>query len=75
LLDSVQRSIGIVTALNPYIGYANATEVARIALESGRSVSEIVLERKLLSADELAAILRPEVLTEPAGQVRIQLSR
>lgn len=75
LLDSVHRSIGIVTALNPYIGYANATEVARLALESGRGVSEIVLEKGLLSATDLAAILRPEVLTEPAAQVRLQVGR
>jgi aspartate ammonia-lyase len=72
LLLSVSRSIGIATALNPYIGYANATEVARLALESGRGVAEIVLERGLLTATDLAAILRPEILTEPAGQPSLQ---
>jgi aspartate ammonia-lyase len=75
LFEVMNRSIGIVTALNPYIGYANATEVARLALESGRGVSEIVLEKGLLSDDDLAAILRPEVLTEPAGQVRLTRQR
>ncbi|WP_322092592.1 aspartate ammonia-lyase [Paraburkholderia bannensis] len=75
LLDTVNRSIGIVTALNPYIGYANATEVAKMALESGRGVSEIVLEKGLLTPDELANILRPEVLTEPTGQVRLTTQR
>jgi aspartate ammonia-lyase len=61
----VERSIGVVTALNPYIGYANATEVAQLALSSGRSVTDIVLELKLLTAEELDRILQPDVLTRP----------
>ena len=65
LRESVARSIGIVTALNPYIGYANATEVAAEAHASGRGVAEIVLERGLMSASQLAEVLRPEVLTRP----------
>jgi aspartate ammonia-lyase len=63
LRKGVERSIGVVTALNPYIGYANATEVAREALETGRSVYELVLEKKLLSKDQLDTLLRPETLT------------
>jgi aspartate ammonia-lyase len=62
----------VVTALNPYIGYANATEVAQQALESGRSVYDLVLERKLLSKEELDAILRPEVLTYPRAPLAPQ---
>ena len=65
LRDLVRHSIGIVTALNPYIGYTNATEVAQQALASGRSVYDLVLERKLLSKDRLDEILRPESLTRP----------
>ncbi|MBN8440308.1 MAG: aspartate ammonia-lyase [Thauera sp.] len=65
LRATVERSIGIVTALNPYIGYANATEVAAEAFRSGRGVAEIVLDRGLMNADELAEVLRPEVLTRP----------
>jgi aspartate ammonia-lyase len=61
----VENSIGVVTALNPYIGYANATEVAQQALLSGRSVYELVLEKKLLSKEKLDEILQPEVLTKP----------
>ena len=61
----VENSIGVVTALNPHIGYANATEVAQEALVSGRSVYELVLEKKLLSKEKLDEILRPEVLTRP----------
>jgi aspartate ammonia-lyase len=62
LRRGVERSIGVVTALNPYIGYANATEVAREALETGRSVYDLVLEKKLLTEDQLETLLRPETL-------------
>jgi len=65
LRESVERSIGIVTALNPYIGYANATEVAAEAFRSGRGVAEVVIERGLMSQEQLAEVLRPEVLTKP----------
>jgi aspartate ammonia-lyase len=61
----VERSIGLATALNPYIGYTHATAVAQEALKTGRTVYEVVLERKLLSRSQLDEILRPEVLTRP----------
>ena len=54
-----------MTALNPYIGYANATQIAQEALATGRSVYELVLEKKLLSKAQLDEILRPENLTKP----------
>jgi len=65
LEEYVARSIGIVTALNPYIGYANATEIAQEALRSGRSVRDLVLERKLLTKEQLSDILTPDKLTQP----------
>jgi len=61
----VEHSIGIVTALNPHIGYVNATAVAQEALASGKSVYALVLEKKLLSKEQLDDILRPENLTQP----------
>jgi aspartate ammonia-lyase len=61
----VENSIGLVTALNPYIGYERASEVAREALESGGSVYEIVLEKGYLSQEELDDILSPENMTRP----------
>ncbi len=61
----LQSSIGIVTALNPLIGYENATSVAMEAHATGRSVAEIVLERGLLTKEQLDEVLRPEVLTQP----------
>ena len=65
LKASVERSIGLVTALNPIIGYANATDVAREALASGANVADIVLARGLMTKAELDEVLRPEVLTRP----------
>jgi aspartate ammonia-lyase len=65
LRAQVERSIGLVTALNPYIGYEAATRIAAEALESGRSVYTLVLEEGLLSKDELDEILKPENMTQP----------
>ena len=65
LRRGVERSIGIVTALNPYIGYANATEIAQQALLTDQSVYDLVLARKLLTREQLDQILQPEVLTQP----------
>lgn len=62
----VENSIGLVTALNPYIGYAAATEVAKEALATGRGVAELVLEKGLLPPEKLALILRPETLANLA---------
>jgi aspartate ammonia-lyase len=58
-------SAGLATALNPYIGYEAAAEIAKDAVKYGRPVAELVLERGLLSAAQLRDILRPEVLTKP----------
>ena len=65
LRASVENSIGIVTALNPYIGYARATEVALEAHLSGRGVAELVIEKNLMTREKLDAVLRPELLTKP----------
>ncbi len=70
LRASVENSIGIVTALNPYIGYANATSIAQEAHATGAGVYEIVLQRGLLSKSQLDEILRPEVLTRP-GPIKL----
>ena len=58
----VDNSIGIVTALNPYIGYENATAVAAEAHQTGKGVIEIVLAKGLLTKEKLDEILRPESL-------------
>jgi len=61
--ELVMNSIGIVTALNPYIGYNNSTTIAKEALETGQSVYELVLKRNVLSKEELDRILNPENMT------------
>jgi len=61
----VENSIGLVTALNPYIGYEKSSQVADEALKSGRSVYEIVLEKGYMSKAELDDILSPENMTRP----------
>lgn len=61
----VQNSIGLVTALNPYIGYENATMIAKEALDSGKSVYKLVLEKGLLSEEKLNEILLPENMIKP----------
>ncbi len=63
--ELVEHSIGLVTALNPYIGYENATRIARVALETGRGVLELVREEKLLDDAMLDDILRPENMIAP----------
>ncbi|MBL8093984.1 MAG: aspartate ammonia-lyase [Anaerolineales bacterium] len=65
LRRSVENSIGIVTALNPYIGYENATAIAKEAHETGASVYDLVLAKGLMDRAELDRVLRPEVLTRP----------
>jgi aspartate ammonia-lyase len=61
----VRDSIGVATALNPFIGYARATEVAVEAHHSGKGVAELVLERGWMNQEQLAEVLRPDVLTQP----------
>ena len=65
LAERVRTSAGLATALNPHIGYENATRVAQEALRSGRGVAELVEEMELMGCAELAAVLAPEVLTAP----------
>ena len=61
----VYHSIGIVTALNPYLGYETSASIAREALESGRSLVDIVRERGLMSEEQLEEVLAPEHMLQP----------
>ncbi|MGH2665805.1 aspartate ammonia-lyase [Flavobacterium sp.] len=63
--EMVLHSIGIVTALNPYIGYKNSTKIAKEALETGKSVYNLVLEHEILSKEQLDDILNPENMLAP----------
>lgn len=62
---NVHNSIGVVTALNPVIGYKNSTKIAKEALETGRSVYELVLEHGILTKEDLDTILSPENMIHP----------
>jgi aspartate ammonia-lyase len=63
--ELVEGSIGLVTAVVPTVGYEVASEVAKEALTSGRSVREILLDRGALSAEQLDRLLSPEAMTSP----------
>jgi aspartate ammonia-lyase len=59
-------TISIAAALNPYIGYAAAAEIAKESIKTGRTVTEIALERKLIDEKTLRKIMDPMRMTEPA---------
>ncbi len=61
----VENSIGLVTALNPVLGYETSTQLAKEALDKNKGVYELVLEKKLLSKAELDDLLKPENMIRP----------
>ena len=61
----VQATVSLATALNPYIGYAKAAEIAKESVAAGRSIIEIAREKKLLSDEQISEILDPARMTEP----------
>ena len=63
--NMVLNSIGLVTALSPVLGYETCTMVAKEAMETGRGVYELVLEKKLLSESMLNELLKPENMLGP----------
>ena len=63
--EMVLNSIGIVTALNPTLGYENSSRIAKRALKENRSVYDLVLEEGLLTKDELDQLLKPESMIKP----------
>lgn len=68
-LAYAEGSLALVTALNPHIGYLNAAAVAKESLETGKSLRQIVLERGLMSAEDLASVLDLEQMSSlPTSQ-------
>lgn len=63
--EMVLNSIGIVTALNPTLGYENSSRIAQRALKENKSVYDLVLEEKLLTREELDDLLTPEKMIQP----------
>jgi aspartate ammonia-lyase len=64
-LSYAERTMGLATALSPHLGYQQAAEVAKESLATGRSIKEIVLEKRLLPPEKLSRILDTHVMTEP----------
>lgn len=72
--DQVHNSIGIITALNPIIGYKNSTVIAKEAAETGQSVYDLVLKYDILSKEDLDTILKPENMIKPV-KLKIKAKR
>ena len=68
--ETVRNSIGIVTALNPYIGYKNSTKLAKEPLETGASVYDLALRDKILTKEKLDAILDPKHMLDPMDVIK-----
>lgn len=63
--ELLERSFALVTALSPYIGYEEASRLCREALQTGRTIRELVIERNLFTPEELEAVLSPTEMTHP----------
>ena len=61
----MERSVGIITAINPHVGYETAARIAREAIETDQSVRSICIERGILSEEELDEILDAKEMTKP----------
>ena len=61
----LERSVSLVTALNPHLGYENTSRIAKTAMQTGRRVIDLVREEKLLSEEQLQEILKPENMVAP----------
>jgi fumarate hydratase class II len=64
----VEKSLMMCTSLAPEIGYDEAAKVAKAAFESGQTVREYVLEKKLIEPKRLDELLEPRSMTEPSGR-------
>ncbi len=63
--ELVDQSIGIITAVVPYIGYENSTRIAKSALETGRGVLELIREEELMTEEALKEVLTPGNMIRP----------
>jgi aspartate ammonia-lyase len=63
--EFVEKSVGVITALVPVLGYETTTAIAKQALETGRGVYELVCDTGLMTREELDLLLNPEAMTSP----------
>jgi aspartate ammonia-lyase len=59
----VEKSLAMVTALNPYIGYDKVAEIAKEAYRTKRSLREVILEKEIMSEEKLNEVLEPFSMT------------
>jgi aspartate ammonia-lyase len=59
----INQSVGIVTALNPVLGYEKTTELAKEALETGKGILELIREKNLLTEEQIKELLDPKKMT------------
>ncbi|WP_368490998.1 aspartate ammonia-lyase [Clostridium sp. BJN0013] len=67
----VDNSVGIVTAISPYVGYKTAAKIAKIAINTGESISRVILENGILNRSDLSNVLNPIKMTEPGIMVKL----
>lgn len=63
--DMVMNSIGLVTALNPYLGYDASTKLAAEALSTGKGIYDLILEKGMMDKEQLEEVLKPENMIQP----------
>jgi fumarate hydratase class II len=61
--ELVEKSLAMVTALNPYIGYDKAAEIAKEAYNTGKSLREVILDKNVMAEDKLDEVLDPYSMT------------
>lgn len=61
----VENSVGIITAICPYVGYQKAAEIAKEAIKTGESVKKLIIEKGILTEEQMDEILDPVQMTEP----------
>jgi len=71
LQNYIERSVGIVTALNPVLGYDKTTELAKEALNTNKGILQLIREKKLLTEAQIKDLLNPAKLTSPTGPTNI----
>ncbi|PWU00566.1 MAG: aspartate ammonia-lyase [Bacteroidetes bacterium] len=69
---NINRSVGIVTALNPVLGYDKTTELAKEALQTGKGILELIREKKLLTEQQIKDLLDPAKVTTPTGPTKLR---
>lgn len=71
----VENSVGIITAICPYVGYQKAADIAKKAIKTGESVRDLILAEKLMTEEQLKCILDPVNMTEPGISGKKELGK